>query len=83
MAPWSVQDKRNPNTKGPPFNSTVERGGKTYWKAQRRERQAMFVSALYCIAGAYALMWALIILTGSAPVRRSPKVARAGTRTPR
>ena len=67
------------------YNRTVETGGLAYKKARRKERGAVFVSALYCIAGAYVLMWALIILSGSSLVfvRRAPKVARTGTRTPR
>ncbi len=43
------------------YNATVEAGGKGYQKARRQDRQAMLVSVLYWIAGAYALMWAAIL----------------------
>ena len=46
------------------YNRTVETGGKAYMKACIRERQRMFVTVLYWIAGAYALMWAGIIWWG-------------------
>ena len=43
------------------YNATVEAGGKGYRKPRRQDRQAVLVSVLYWIAGAYALMWAVIL----------------------
>ena len=54
-------DSVGPDLGSIPYFNTADIGGKAYYKACRRKRGAMFVSVLYWILGAYALMWGVIL----------------------
>ena len=54
-------DSAGPDLGGIPYFNTADTGGKAYYKASRRKRRAMFVSVLYWLLGAYALMWGVIL----------------------
>ena len=54
-------DSVGPDLGSIPYFNTADIGGKAYYKASRRKRRAMFVSVLYWLLGAYALMWGVIL----------------------